>query len=155
MNPRKTLKFTLTGFIFVFLTSCGPCRNLDCISSTYDFSFQIVDENTGRNLVFGPDAIFEYKEIRLYSIIGSDTVIYPTRVKGLDLQSQDKLIIVEVFPPTGVLFLEYPDKSRDTLSLTFSQTETQCCGSVVTMTSITRNGKEVYQDLYEPIRFPR
>lgn len=155
MTGMKNLKFTLVGLVFIVLTSCSPCRNLDCIFSKYDFSFQIVDKATGENLVFGPNAVIEYEEIKLYSIIGSDTITYSTLVKGIDLKSQDKLITVEVFPPTGVLFLEYPDKSRDTLSLTFSQRETECCGLVTSITSITRNGTEYYQDLYEPLFFPR
>lgn len=153
---NRKLKIASAGLLFVIFSSCGPCRNLDCISSNYLFTFQIIDENTGENLVFGPNAILDYREIRLYSIIGSDTVNYTTSLNvGFGSTNHDSIIVVEVFPPTGVLFLEYPDKSRDTLSLTFSQRETECCGWVESITSITRNGTEFYQDLYEPLLFPR
>lgn len=156
MTLLENLKSALAGLVFIVLTSCSPCRNLDCITSRYDFRFQIVDKNSGENLVFGPNAIFEYEKIRLYSVIGSDTINYSTYLnEGPGSVNQNTLIIAEVFPPTGVLFLEYPDKSRDTLSLTFSQRDTECCGLVTSIMSITRNGTEFYQDLYEPLFFPR
>lgn len=152
----KAFKGCMIVLTFGILCGCNPCRNLDCISSKYDFRFQIVDKTTGENLVFGPNSIIDYEGIRLYSIIGLDTVNYSTYLNGgPGSPNQNTVITAEVLPPTGVLYIEYPDKSRDTLSLTFSQRDTECCGLIVVLTSVRRNGIEFYQDLYEPLIFPR
>ncbi len=156
MPTPKILNFGLIAFVFTILNACNPCRNLDCLTSRYDFRFEIVDKISGENLVFGQNSIFEFKEIRLYALMGSDTVYYPTyREEGFGSMNQDTVIAAEIFPPTGVLFLEYPDQSRDTLSLTFSQRDTECCGFITTITSVTRNGTELFEDLIEPIVFSK
>ncbi len=156
MTLIRNLKFTLAGLVFIVLTSCSPCRNADAAISIYELRFQLIDKSTGENLVFGPNSSLDLDDIKLYSLVRQDTIFYPLIPRqGFDSQNQNNLIFTEIYPPASDIFLEYPDKTRDSLFVTFSQTESECWGLLTYITSVTRNQLEFFENNREPLIFLR
>lgn len=156
MILHRNIKFALAGLLFVVLSSCGPCRNADALVSIYEFRFQLVDKTTGHNLLFGPNATLNLDKMKLYSLVGTDTLFFPLIPRlGFDSQNQDNQVYTQIYPPASDVYLQYPDKTRDTLFLTYSQRETECWGLITDITSITRNELEFFENIREPIIFLR
>mgnify|MGYP005748088591 CR=1 FL=1 len=142
-----------TLFITLILNSCSPCRNLDCLSSRYDFEFRILDANSGEDLVFGSNAIFKFGELSVFSLQGNQQQMYPLEAKTNSFFQGDTTLRVEVFPKTDRVFLRYPNGRIDTLLLTFREFDSECCGRITEITEIERNQLQKFTNLREPMEF--
>lgn len=153
---RKTSIIWIAILSVGIVSSCGPCRNADAAVSIYELRFQLIDKTTGDNLLFGPNSTLNLDDLKLYSLVGKDTLFYPMIPReGFASQNQDDQVFTEIFPPASDVFLEYPDKTRDSLFVTFSQRESECWGLLTYITSVTRNQLEFFENNREPLIFLR
>ncbi|GMQ26760.1 hypothetical protein Aoki45_34430 [Algoriphagus sp. oki45] len=147
--------FQTTSFVLIagLLISCDPCRNLDCLASKYDFEFRILDAESGLDLVFGPNAQFKAEEFRLYSLQGNEQVEYVLQPLFSPYYEGDTTFYAEVIPPLGPVFLSYPNGKIDTLVLSYTQYDTECCGRITEVRELTRNNSEKFNDLWQILEF--
>lgn len=156
MTIMKTFILCIVILSFGILWSCSPCRDADAAISIYELRFRLLDRTTGDNLLFGPNATLTLDDLKLYSLVGKDTLFYPLIPRqGFDSKNQNNQVFTEIFPPASDVFLEYPDKTRDILFVTFSQRETECWGLLTNISSITRNQLEFFENIREPLIFLR
>ena len=144
---------SLILLILLIICSCDPCRNLDCLASKYDFEFRILAGDTGKDLVFGPDAQFEANEFTLFSLQGNERVEYGLQPLFSPYYDGDTTFYAEVFPPLGPVFLSYPNGKIDTLVLSYTQYDTECCGRITEVRELTRNNSEKFNDLWQILEF--
>jgi hypothetical protein len=126
--------------------SCGPCRNADALVSTYEFEFTVVDGETGEDLIFGENARLDPDGFQLYSHGGTERISH-------GLYPGEGAIWADIRGVRGDLYLEYPDGKIDTLQVFFERRETECWGTVDRLSQLTRNGSEVYADIYQLLLF--
>jgi hypothetical protein len=112
------------------LISCNPCDNVDCISDNYIARFRIVSKNEGKDLVFGPAAIYNPSEIKLYSLKGTDTTFFEyTPTKFSD--NADSILYVKFYPEISTpVYLKLNSLDTDTLTITYKTFKTKCCGTI-------------------------
>ncbi|WP_026952083.1 hypothetical protein [Algoriphagus mannitolivorans] len=142
------------SIVFMFaMSSCSPCRNLDCLVSQYDFEFRILDSNTGSDLVFGSKRIFDPREFSMFSISGTGPQEYPLQIRASSFFTGDTTFYAEVFPPASQVFLQYPNGKIDTLELSYRQFDSECCGRITEITKLIRNKTQSFTQLREVLEF--
>ena len=128
---QKSLYSFFAFILTLMLTSCDPCRNLDCISDNYFGQFRIVSKAGGKDLVFGPNAIYNPKKIKFYSLNGTDTTFFqytPTTFSG---KGYDSILYVRFYPEiTTPVYIMLNNLDTDTLTITYNTFKTKCCGTI-------------------------
>ncbi|MDX5337818.1 MAG: hypothetical protein LPK25_02250 [Cyclobacteriaceae bacterium] len=150
---RKILKVHFTMIFMLVLSSCNPCRDLDCLVSQYDFEFRILDSNTGSDLVFGSKRIFDPREFSMFSISGTGQQEYPLQIRSSSFFTGDTTFYAEVFPSASQVFLRYPNGKIDTLELLFRQFDSEYCGRITEITKLNRNKTQSFTQLREVLEF--
>ncbi len=139
MNTPKFQKAFILFFVLA-LVSCDPCDNLDCISDNYFGQFRIVSKTDGKDLVFGPDAIYDKTKIRFYSLNGADTMFFsyePLKFAGV---GYDSILYVNFFPETKTpAYIKLNDLDTDTLTITYNTFSTKCCGTITEIVKFRYN----------------
>lgn len=124
----------------VMLASCDPCGHLDCIADDYYGRFRIISQADGKDLVFGPNAIYDQSKIRFYTINGTDTNFFqyePARYPG---NGYDSILNVWFFPKTSTAaYIKLSDADTDTLQLTYKTYPTKCCGIITEISNFRYN----------------
>jgi hypothetical protein len=130
MGDRALFAF-FTSVLILSLLSCDPCDNLDCITDDYYGQFRIISKTDGKDLVFGPNAIYNLREIKFYSLNGTDTTFFqfePTRFPGT---GYDSILYVRFFPKaTANTYMKLSSLDTDTLAITYNTFNTKCCGTI-------------------------
>jgi len=117
----------LAGIVLFF--ACDECRNLDCVASDMDGNFRIVSDTSGKDLVFGPNKIYNKDSIRFYSINGPDTIVFkPDAVPVVG--TPDSALRVFFNPNYPTAYMRLSDGDVDTLVLTTESYDTDCCGRI-------------------------
>lgn len=134
----------LVLFLVLLTTqSCwvDPC-NSNC-SDSYKLLFRIVNKNTGKNLVYGSDKIYDRTQMKIFLVKGVDTTVL--NIKAL----------YGSFPSDSILYFDLPAKSDtgylrlnsldvDTLALTFGVANSRCC-SFNTIQAVNYNNSGLIQ----------
>src|SRR5690348_13371646 len=97
---RSFILLAFTVITAAFLTSCDPCRNLDCLTSNYDGQFRIVSVSNGNDLVFGPNRVYDKNQIRFYTLTGTDTTFFNYQTIRFPGAGYDSVLQVHFFPKT-------------------------------------------------------
>ena len=134
-------------------SSCSPCRDLDCLVSQYDFEFRILDSNSGSDLVFGSNRVFDPREFSMFSISGTAQQEYPLLFRTSSFFTGDTTFHAEVFPLASQVFLRYPNGKIDTLELSYRQFDSECCGRITEITKLNRNKTQSFTQLREVLDF--
>jgi hypothetical protein len=126
----------------LILSSCDPCKNLDCLSSNYYGQFRIVSKVDGKDLIFGPTAIYDKTKIKFYSLNGADTVHYKFETIKFPGSGYDSILFVNFFPQTNnLIFMKLNNMDTDTLSLSFNTFKTKCCGNITEIVNFRYNNQ--------------
>ncbi len=77
MKLKNILAAAIIGLLFsckksesVITTKCKMsviCGDIQCITSTTNINFRLVDKNTGNNLLFGVNPVLTINDVKLYS----------------------------------------------------------------------------------------
>lgn len=128
----------LSGLVYL-LTSCDPCRNLDCLSSNFDGQFRIISAATGNDLVFGPARVYDKARIRFFTLGGTDTSFLEYRPIRFPGMGYDSILLVRFFPPTPVAYMQLSNGDVDTLNIFYRTRPTKCCGTITEITDFQFN----------------
>jgi hypothetical protein len=138
------MRFALC-FLFIttcyFLFSCDPCKNLDCLSDSIHGQFRIVDAATNRDLVFGPNRIYDKNEIRFFSVNGSDTTFFDYEPIKFGGANYDSILYVKFIPRTDLAYLQLSIADVDTLRMTYQTKKTKCCAEITNIVNFRYNDK--------------
>ncbi len=145
--------FFFTGLLWVVF-SCAPCaNNLYPPVSKYDFEFTVVDAGTGANMLFGENASLDPSGFQRYSLRGTEPISHPLHAYVPDFGDGHPAIRADISNVAGDLYLVYPDGKTDTLRAFFERRETECWGTIDLLRQITRNGSEIYDNIFEVLLF--
>lgn len=133
MLSYKTLSLIAT--LGIMLISCDPCRNLDCLSNKDAGQFRIVSANSGNDLVFGPNKIYDKNQFKFYSLKDADTTFFDYQAIKSEGIGYDSILQIHFSPITDTAFMRLSDGDIDTLQITYKTFDTKCCGII---TEITR-----------------
>ena len=135
-------QFKIIGFIIFLGTlfySCNKCGNIDCIAN-YDFGqFRILRGTDGKDLVFGPDKIYDANEIKFYSLNGADTSFFDYQALRFPGADYDSILYVYFMPRTDVAYMQLSNNDVDTLNITRRSFNTKCCGNITEITKFRFN----------------
>lgn len=130
--------FFATGFLLGSCDPFDPCRNLDCISSIDYGQFRIVRKTDDKDLVFGPNKIYDKNNIKFYSLDGADTHFFNYRATKGSGQF-DSILYVDFSPITDVVYMKLSDNDIDTLNISYKVYGTKCCGTITEITKFRFN----------------
>lgn len=139
MHPYKSAFFLLICLLLAF-SSCDHCKNLDCITDRYAGQFRVLRQADGKDLVFGPNAVYDKSKFRFYSLKGADTVFYTHQAVYFPSSGYDSILTINFFPlPTGPAYLKWNDLDTDTLDISADTFSTRCCGLITEIKSFRFN----------------
>lgn len=132
---------TLLSLIFICLCfySCDPCRNLDCLPSNYDGQFRVVSATDGKDLVFGPNRVYDKNQIKFYSLKGADTTFFSSQAIKFGGTGYDSIIHVRFFPGPAIAYMRLSNGDVDTLQISYRSYDTRCCGRITEITNFRFN----------------
>ena len=134
----RHLKFTLLViFSGVLFHSCNRCDNLDC-PSNYHGQFRIVSAIDGKDLLFGPNKIYDHDQIEFYSVNGADITYFgfsPIIVPG----ASDSILFVRFYPINELVYMRLGNGDVDTLNISYDTFDSKCCGIMVNISNFRLN----------------
>lgn len=138
---QSKLFYYLFICLFAFTTiSCDPCENLDCITSNYFGQFRIVSKTDGKDLVFGPNAIYDPTKIKFYSLNGTDTTFFEYTPEKLPGIGYDSILYVRFYPEVVTpTYIKLNNVEIDTLTITYNTFKTKCCGTITEIANYKYN----------------
>ena len=140
LMQRKSLYSLIAVVLTLTLISCDPCANLDCISDNYFGQFRIVSKTDGKDLVFGPNAIYDQAKIKFYSLNGTDTTFFQYTTAKFPGSGYDSVLYVSFFPETKApAYIMLNNLDTDTLTITYNTFDTKCCGTITTIAKFKYN----------------
>jgi hypothetical protein len=124
---RSLILIIIVGLLFY---SCDPCGNLDCLSSNYYGQFRIVRATDGKDLVFGPNKIYDKNQIKFYSLKGTDTTFFDYQTIRFPNTGYDSILLVNFFPKADVSYMRLSNVDIDTFNISYTTSKTRCCGTI-------------------------
>ena len=131
--------FTVTIILALLFHSCDPCNNLDCLSDNYYGQFRIVRATDGKDLVFGPNKIYDKTQIKFYSLKGVDTTFFDYQTIKFPNTGYDSILHVRFFPKADIAFMRLSNGDVDTLNISYNTFGTKCCGTITEITNFRFN----------------
>ena len=129
----------LTAMVATQLSSCDPCKNLDCIASNYEGQFRIVSTTTGNDLVFGANRMYDNTKIQFYALTGTDTTFFAYQPISFSGTRYDSILHVRFYPQTDIAYMRLSNGDIDTLDISYKTTLTECCGTITEITNFRYN----------------
>jgi hypothetical protein len=124
----------------LILSSCDPCNNLDCITDNHFGQFRIVNKVDGKDLVFGPNQIYDKSKIKFYILNGNDTTFFQYNPIKFSGNGYDSILEVRFYPETLTpVYMKLSDTDTDTLNVTYNTFKTKCCGTITEITKYRHN----------------
>jgi|SRR6188474_3910011 len=134
----RHFKFTLlVVFSGVLFHSCDRCDNLDC-PSNYHGQFRVVSAIDGKDLLFGPNKVYDLDQIKFYSTNGADTTYFgylPIKFPN----ANDSILFVRFFPKNEIAYMRLSNVDVDTLNISYNTFESKCCGMIVNISNFRLN----------------
>lgn len=131
--------FLLPATMATLLSSCDPCKNLDCAADNYDGQFRIVSASTGSDLVFGVNRVYDHNRIKFYALKGTDTTFFEYRTIRYGGRGYDSILYVRFYPQTEVAYMRLNNNDIDTLAISYKTTRTRCCGVITEINNFRYN----------------
>lgn len=147
---KLLILFVIYSCVLVF--SCDDCNHLrllpfECLGPGLinTFYLKVVDQRTGKDLLFGTSPQYDYRSLKLSSV--SDTLTYcdffSSRICGLTLMSRGVDSLIEVFIPNGPnpgnYTLQLSDTDSENLTFFFRDHNDDCCRKITELTYIEHN----------------
>lgn len=136
---RKLKILTLIISLGALFYSCDKCGNLDCLTDNYYGQFRIVRASDGKDLVFGPDKIYDKNKIKFYSLNAADTTFFDYQALRFPGAGYDSILHVRFFPRTDVAYMKLSNADVDTLNISYRSIDTKCCGNITEITKFRLN----------------
>lgn len=124
-----------------FFSSCDPCSNVCCDSDNFTIDVRILNDSNNIDLLFGPNKIYEYNQIKFYSIVNSDTILYDFKPI---FYSGDSCLTIDLFPRSEIIYLQLSSNDTDTFKLFFKSSQGKCCGNVTYIDKLIFNNEQEF-----------
>jgi hypothetical protein len=135
----RHFKLALLAILSVVLFhSCDRCHNLDCPPG-YHGQFRIVSAVDGKDLLFGPNKIYDRDQIKFYSVNGADTTYFGYQSIKWPNIGPDSVLLVRFFPKNEIAYMRLSNGDVDTLTISYNTLETDCCGITATISNFRFN----------------
>lgn len=130
----------LSLLITAIFISCDPCNYVDCASDNYDGQFRIVSANTGKDLVFGSNSIYDKNQIKFYAVKGGDTTFFDYHPVNFPNIGYDSILLVRFYPKTDIAYMRLSNGDVDTLVISFVVAKgSKCCGDITEIAGFRYN----------------
>ena len=126
-SVKLTVLIVALGLV---VPACNPCKNLDCITDNYYGQFRIVSAADGKDLVFGPNKVYDKDKIRFYSLKGTDTTFFQYEAIRFPQSGYDSVLAIKFYPKADIAYLQLSNSDVDTLAISYAITQTKCCGTI-------------------------
>jgi hypothetical protein len=136
---RKTKIISFITFIGALFLSCDKCDNLDCLADNYYGQFRIVRATDGKDLVFGPDKVYDKDQIIFYSLNGSDTTFFEYQTIRFPNTGYDSILSVLFLPKADIGYMRLSNGDIDTLNISYNTFNTKCCGTITEIKNFKLN----------------
>jgi hypothetical protein len=136
---QQSGNFILILCIGLFLSSCDPCANLDCMYDNYSGQFRIISATDGKDLVFGNHKTYDKDNIKFYTLNGTDTSRFDYETKKLPGNGYDSILSVRFFPKSDIAYMRLSNGDIDTFQISYRTTDSRCCGTITEITSYRFN----------------
>ena len=93
----------------------------------------------GKDLVFGPNKIYDKRLIKFYSLNNADTTFFQYQTVRFPGTGYDSILTVDFFPNPAIAYMKLSDGDVDTLALSYSTRNTKCCGRITEITNYRFN----------------
>ena len=113
----KTLFCLLPALLFI---ACDRCMSIR--SCADPFAFKIVDKSSGQDLVFGTSPVYNQDSVHLFTNLSRYG-------NGNFLRVQNNTLMSGLVDPIDTLFLKLTSTDTDTLFLSYTYIERECCFS--------------------------
>lgn len=133
------LKLCSLLFITTIFHSCEPCLTVDCLSDNLDGQFRIVSAADGRDLVFGSTKIYDSRQIKFYSLKGTDSTFFNSIASRNTGVGYDSILQVRFYPRVDTAFMFLGNGDVDTLKISYDPTNMKCCGNVFRISNFRIN----------------
>ncbi len=138
-----------TAILFILPVVIASCcmGNRKCQTDNYNTRFRIVDKTTGKDLVFGPDMVYDKSIIRFYSLNGTDTIYHHYGADANPNPGQDSLLYVTMdYRMAETVFIQLSSTDRDTMAVTYPLTDASpCCSDFKTAQPVSVNNVSLEQ----------
>jgi hypothetical protein len=112
----------------------------ECMPNTHYAVLRILSASDGRDLVFGPNSVYDRSKIAFYSLRGNDTTFFDYSLEKVNSVGYDSVLIVDFFPAAEMAYMRLDNGDIDTMKLTFrTHKKTSCCNASSELTTITYN----------------
>ena len=110
--------------------------------------FKIISEQTGNDLLFGSTRVYDSSQIKIYSLYGTDTLVYDYSLAPVSQHGDSALCVYFGLYRYDTVFMKFTNTDIDTLKLTYDlNDQSACCAPYHTLESILFNNRDVnYND---------
>jgi hypothetical protein len=109
------------------------------MSDNYYGQFRIVSSADGKDLVFGPNSIYDKNQIQFYSLKGMDTTFFQYETIKFPNIGYDSILYVRFFPKVDTAYMRLGNGDIDTLNVSYHTFNSRCCGNITVITKFRLN----------------
>ncbi len=122
-----------------FFYACDPCASLDCSTGKTNIQFSFVSTVTGKNLVFGPNKMYDTSQIKFYALKGRDTNYFNFYSYLNANNSNDTALQIDFYSKIDTAYVRLNSTDTDTLTFSFKSYDTKCCGNLTDIITVRYN----------------
>ena len=93
----------------------------------------------GKDLVFGPNKIYDKNQIKFYSLKGTDTTFFEYQTIKFPNIGYDSILYVRFFPKADIAYMRLSNTDVDTLKISYNTFNTKCCGTITEIINFQLN----------------
>lgn len=129
----------MTAAIYSSCCKCDTPRNWE--------GFRFVDSSGKKNLVYGPDKIYNKDSLRFFYTVGADTIPLVSRPFGLAGDKKDTVTVVG-FSQSGkdTTYVDFGNGDIDTLILKYNKSGGGCCDDVFEIVPLSYNKETIVKN---------
>ena len=109
------------------------------MTDNYNGDFRIIRASDRKDLVFGPNAVYDRNQISFYALKGTDTTHFSLQTIKNPGNGYDSILAVRFFPKTDIAYMRLSDGDVDTLNISHKSFDTKCCGTITEITNFRLN----------------
>jgi hypothetical protein len=148
----RNVFFTIT---ILSVHSCidKPCEDSGGVcNDTYESLFRVVSISTGKDLVYGPDKIYNSSAVSMFFKTGTGISYATCEPYGLIKDGYDSVLLFHLASIVDTLYMKLENTDVDTLLLSYGAREGKCC-SYNSIKEISFNGSNFLPNYNGTVEF--
>ena len=124
--------------VSIFFSACDPCGYLECATGNSQVKFKFISAATGRNLVFGPNKIYDTTQVKFFATRGRDTTFFKPYIYYDNAGFNDTALQIE-FYLNNTAYIKFGNTDIDTITFSLEKYDTKCCKNQTDVTGVRYN----------------